>query len=76
MYCRCGECGRFTSHWRFDESFCHREVCYTILEGPHIPGTMTPFYRGPLAIISPRAIMCDECKDALDDEVDGQQSWM
>ena len=57
MNCRCGECGRFTGHWRLDESFCRREECWKDDK-------------------SPKALLCDTCKDALDDEVDGKQPWM
>ena len=69
-HCRCGECGRFTRHWKDDEAFRDRQDCWKVLEGPHIPGSMNPDYpdyRGPLAILPPRAILCEECADVLSD---------
>ena len=60
-HCRCGTCGRFTSHWRLDESFCRREECWTVYEGPYeIPDP----HVGSLTI-PPKAILCDECADDL-----------
>ena len=36
QYCRCGDCGRFTGHWRFDESFCKNPKCGTEFERPKV----------------------------------------
>ena len=30
--CRCGTCGRFTGHWRYDESFCGNIDCQSVDE--------------------------------------------
>ena len=77
MSCRCWECGRFTSHWRNDESFCSREECWTTYEGPAAPGVMSALYHGPLHILPPRAIFCSKCADAIKyDVIDGLQAWM
>ena len=73
--CRCGECGRFTSHWKDDESFCGQEKCWAVLEGPHIPGTMIFEYNGPLKILPPRAQMCDMCTVIMKEEYKNGYDW-
>ena len=49
--CRCGTCGRFTGHWRLDESFCQNKACWKEEEGN---------------IFSPGAKLCDDCVDSME----------
>ena len=54
--CRCGTCGRFTSHWADDESFCSNETCWKEDEF----GYISP----------PKALLCENCKEAMTSDND------